>query len=98
MDDHDTAFDGAMEYDGEDGRSFLGEEFDASSDSMEKGYARCTVSFSMRFPWESMEEASCQCALRDQIALLALLADTLSFPSVPTGVILSPYASRSGRS
>ncbi|KAG0221009.1 Sds3-like-domain-containing protein [Mortierella sp. GBAus27b] len=32
MDDHESAFDGAMEYDGEDGRSLLGDEFDASSD------------------------------------------------------------------
>ncbi|KAI8602612.1 Sds3-like-domain-containing protein [Dissophora ornata] len=32
MDEHDSAFDGAMEYDGEDGRSLLGDDFDASSD------------------------------------------------------------------
>ncbi|KAG0053972.1 Breast cancer metastasis-suppressor 1 [Gryganskiella cystojenkinii] len=32
MDEHDSAFDGAMEYDEEDGRSLLGEEFDAGSD------------------------------------------------------------------
>ncbi|KAF9368263.1 hypothetical protein CPC16_005530, partial [Podila verticillata] len=29
MDEHDSAFDGAMEYDEEDGRSLLGEDFDA---------------------------------------------------------------------
>ncbi|KAF9937295.1 hypothetical protein BGZ67_001429 [Mortierella alpina] len=32
MDEHDSAFDGAMEYDEEDGRSLLGDDFDASSD------------------------------------------------------------------
>ncbi|KAF8981161.1 hypothetical protein BGZ46_003174 [Entomortierella lignicola] len=32
MDEHDSAFDGAMEYEGEDGRSLLGDDFDASSD------------------------------------------------------------------
>ncbi|KAF9196543.1 Breast cancer metastasis-suppressor 1 [Haplosporangium sp. Z 11] len=32
MDEHDSAFDGAMEYEEEDGRSLLGEDFDASSD------------------------------------------------------------------
>ncbi|KAF9407261.1 hypothetical protein BGZ94_002775 [Podila epigama] len=32
MDEHDSAFEGAMEYDEEDGRSLLGEEFDAGSD------------------------------------------------------------------
>jgi hypothetical protein len=32
MDEHDAAFDGAMEYDEDDGRSLLGEDFDASSD------------------------------------------------------------------
>ncbi|KAF9571385.1 Sin3 histone deacetylase corepressor complex component SDS3 [Mortierella alpina] len=32
MDEHDSAFDGAMEYDDEDGRSLLGDDFDASSD------------------------------------------------------------------
>ncbi|KAG0350251.1 hypothetical protein BG005_010216 [Podila minutissima] len=30
MDEHDSAFDGAMEYDEEDGRSLLGEDFDAA--------------------------------------------------------------------
>ncbi|GJJ75866.1 hypothetical protein EMPS_08224 [Entomortierella parvispora] len=32
MDEHDSAFDGAMEYDEEDGRSLLGEDFDGGSD------------------------------------------------------------------
>ncbi|KAF9334643.1 Sin3 histone deacetylase corepressor complex component SDS3 [Linnemannia elongata] len=35
MDEHDSAFDGAMEYDEEDGRSLLGDDFDASSDAPE---------------------------------------------------------------
>ncbi|KAF9922923.1 Sin3 histone deacetylase corepressor complex component SDS3 [Linnemannia zychae] len=33
MDEHDSAFDGAMEYDEEDGRSLLGDDFDGSSDA-----------------------------------------------------------------
>ncbi|KAF9438118.1 hypothetical protein BGZ76_009649 [Entomortierella beljakovae] len=33
MDEHDLAFDGAMEYEGEDGRSLIGDDFDASSDA-----------------------------------------------------------------
>ncbi|KAF9901303.1 Sin3 histone deacetylase corepressor complex component SDS3 [Linnemannia zychae] len=35
MDEHDSAFDGAMEYDEDDGRSLLGDDFDASSDAPE---------------------------------------------------------------
>jgi len=51
MDEHDSAFDGAMEYDEEDGRSLLGEDFDAGSDG--KGDVSCHYTKSILVPQTS---------------------------------------------